>query len=67
MTTTDLPDVRLVLTESGTEIALATLQGLWTEAMYLRLSAQTNHLIEFTDGALAVLSMLTRTHQRILA
>jgi len=67
MTTTNSPDVRLVLTESGTEIALAALQGLWTEAMYLRLSAQTNHLIEFSDGALELLPTPTRTHQRILA
>ena len=51
MTTTNSPDVRLVLSESGTEIALAALQGLWTEAMYLRLSAQTNHLIEISEGA----------------
>lgn len=42
------------------------LQGMWTEAQYLRLTNQTNRLIEFTDGYLEVLPMPTRRHQTIL-
>ena len=45
---------------------LETLQGLWTEAQYLRLSAGTNNLIEFTDGYLEILPMPTGRHQMIL-
>lgn len=36
----------------GLEVDLAPLQGLWTEEQYLRLTEQTNHLIEFTDGCI---------------
>lgn len=45
------------------ESDLAFLQGLWTEEQYLRITEQTNHLIEFTDGAIEVLPMPTRNHQ----
>jgi len=51
---------------AGVELDLEPLQGLWTESQYLRLTNQTNHLIEFTDGVIDVLSMPTDTHQRIL-
>ncbi|HMA35503.1 MAG TPA: Uma2 family endonuclease [Chloroflexia bacterium] len=37
-----------------------------TDAQYLRLSEQTNRLIEFTDGVLEVLPRPTSKHQRIL-
>ena len=40
--------------------------GLWTEDQYLALTNQTNHLIEFTDGALERLPMPTSRHQVIL-
>ncbi len=50
----------------GLEVDLAPLQGLWTEQQYLRLTEQTNHLIEFTDGSLEVLPMPTSRHQTIL-
>ena len=50
----------------GLEVDLAPLQGLWTEQQYLRLTEQTNHLIEFTDGAIEVLPMPTSRHQTIL-
>ncbi len=43
------------------------MQGLWTEAQYLKLTDQANHLIEFTDGVIEVLPMPTREHQKILA
>jgi Uma2 family endonuclease len=41
------------------------LQGLWTEEQYLRLTDQTNHFIEFTEGSVEVLPMPTRKHQAI--
>ncbi len=41
------------------------MQEVWTEAQYLRLTAHTLHLIEFTDGVLEVLPMPTRKHQAI--
>jgi Uma2 family endonuclease len=51
----------------GLELDLDVLQGLWTEAQYLKISDQTNHLIEFTDGVIEVLPMPTSEHQRIVA
>ena len=48
-----------------TEFDLAPLQGLWSEEQYLKLSNQTNHLIEFADGVIEVLPMPTRYHQAI--
>jgi Uma2 family endonuclease len=50
----------------GLEVDLLPLQGLWTEAQYLKLTDQTNHLIEFTDGILEVIPMPTDKHQMIL-
>ncbi len=50
----------------GLEVDLAPLQGLWTEEQYLRLTEQTNLLIEFTDGCIEVLPMPTSRHQTIL-
>lgn len=50
----------------GLEVDLAPLQGLWTEQQYLRLTEQTSHLIEFTDGCIEVLPMPTSRHQTIL-
>jgi Uma2 family endonuclease len=48
------------------ELSLEPLQGLWTEAQYLKLTNQSNHLIEFTDGIIEVLPMPTDKHQMIL-
>jgi len=64
----DTQDLELKLIRRGAcvELDLEPLQGLWTEAQYLRLTNQTNHLIEFTDGVIEVLPMPTDTHQRIL-
>ena len=56
---------KLVWQAEGLEIDLLPLQGLWTEAQYLRLTDQTNHFIEFTDGYVEVLPMPTRKHQAI--
>lgn len=60
-------EMKLTRRADGIEFNLLPLQGLWTEAQYLTLTNQTNHLIEFTDGALEVLPMPTRDHQVILA
>ena len=46
---------------------LGALQGLWTAEQYVKLSDQTNRLIEFVDGYVEVLPMPTRRHQVILA
>jgi len=40
-------------------------QGQWSEEEYLDLT--TNHLVEFSHGAIEVLAMPTRTHQRLVA
>ncbi len=60
-------DLWLVRKADGLEVNLLALQGLWTEAQYLNLTAQSNHLIELTDGVIEVLPMPTREHQKILA
>ena len=62
---TQPPALKLVWEAEGLEIDLLPLQGLWTEAQYLRLTDQTNRLIEFTEGHVEVLSMPTRKHQAI--
>ena len=60
-------ELKLIRRSAGLELDLLPLQGLWTEEQYLRLTDQTNQLIEFTDGYLEGLSMPTRSHQRMLA
>ena len=57
--------MRVILANEETDIDLASLQGLWTVEQYLRLTNQTNRLIEFTDGTLEVLLMPTTYHQAI--
>jgi len=57
--------LRLIRTVDDQGIDLLPLQGLWTDAQYLRLTDQTNQLIEFTDGVIEVLPMPTDTHQAI--
>lgn len=58
--------LRLVTADGETIADSDTLQGLWTEEQYLRLTDQSNWLIEFTDGSLEVLPMPTDDHQDIL-
>lgn len=58
--------LKMIREADGLEVDLLPLQGLWTEAQYLRLTDQTNHLIEFTDGMIEVLPMPTDKHQMIL-
>ncbi len=60
-------DQWLVKNANGLELDFLSLQGLWTEAQYLKLTDQTNHLIEFTDGVIEVLPMPAREHQKISA
>src|SRR5262245_12690905 len=62
----DRVSMRVMLADEETGIDLASLQGLWTVEQYLRLTNQTNRLIEFTDGTLEVLPMPTKYHQAIL-
>src|SRR5262245_15146108 len=45
-------ELKLIRRAAGVELSLEPLQGLWTEAQYLTLTNQTNHLIEFTDGVI---------------
>lgn len=59
-------ELKLIRRADGVELDLLPLQGMWTEEQYVRLSNQTNHLIEFTDGEIEVLPMPTRRHQIIL-
>jgi Uma2 family endonuclease len=63
---THLSELKLVREADGFEVALLPLQGLWTEPLYLKLTDQTNHLIEFTDGVIEVLPMPTENHQALL-
>ena len=64
---TAIPAMALRLVGEDTDIDLAALQGLWSEEQYLRLTDQTNRLIEFSDGYVEVLPMPTRAHQRMVA
>lgn len=62
----DTDTLKIVNQADGLEVDLLPLQGLWTEAQYLKLTDQSNHLIEFTDGVIEVLPMPTDSHQVIL-
>ena len=56
-----------VVTPDGIELAdLEVLQGLWTEEQYLRMAEVADCRVEFTDGWIEILPMVTRTHQAIL-
>lgn len=65
-TVTRAETLKITREADGLEVDLRPLQGLWTEAQYLKLTDQTNHLIEFTDGVIEVLPMPTDKHQMIL-
>lgn len=60
-------ELKLIRRSTGVELNLRPLQGLWTEEQYLKLTDQSNYLVEFTDGYLEGLVMPTRSHQRMLA
>jgi Uma2 family endonuclease len=57
--------MRLKLADEETDIDLAALQGLWSAEQYLKLTAQTNRLIEYTDGVIEALPRPTKYHQAI--
>ena len=57
---------RVVTPDDGAAVDLELLQGLWTEAQYLRLTDHVRRPLEFTDGRLEVLPMPTDRHQVIL-
>ena len=57
---------RLVTPDDDSAIDLQPLQGLWTEAQYLRLTGGLRRLLEFADGALEILPMPTDRHQVIV-
>lgn len=59
------PSMSLTLAGEETDIDLAALQGLWSVEQYLRLTDQTNRLLEYTDGVIEVLPMPTTAHQAI--
>lgn len=63
-TTVQAPTLQLMV---GDEMIsdLASLQGLWTSAQYLRLTNDSNWLIEFTNGELEILPFVTERHQEI--
>ncbi len=61
------PTLRMLWEEDELVLDLGALQGLWTAEQYLKLTDQTNRLIEFTDGYVEVLPMPTRSHQVIVA
>ena len=53
------PPMHLKLAGEETEIDLAALQGLWSVEQYLKLTDQTNRLIEYTDPGLRYCSIAT--------
>jgi len=60
-------ELKLVREIDGLEIAVEALQGMWTIEQYIKLTDQTNHLVEYSDGVIEVLPVPTRRHQVILA
>ena len=50
---------------NGTMIDLTPLDGIWTEAQYLKLTDHSRLLLEFTDGRIEILTMPTDRHQVI--
>lgn len=57
--------MQLAIAGAITDIDLTALQGTWSVAQYLALTAHTNRLIEYTDGVIEVLPMPTEKHQAI--
>ena len=57
--------LRIVTPDDDIVLDLEPIQGLWTEAQYLKLTDPSRRLLEFTDGSLEVLPMPTGRHQVI--
>ncbi len=51
------PALHMWWEEDELVVSLAPLQGLWTAEQYLRVTDQTNRLIEYSDGYIEVLPM----------
>jgi Uma2 family endonuclease len=60
------PELRAVNADNEMVLNLDSLQGLWTQEQYLRVTNNSRWLLEFTDGNLEVLPMPTRKHQAIV-
>lgn len=60
-----VPTLKVVIAEGDAISNLGSLQGSWSDEQYLRLSASTNRLLEYTDGVIEVLPMPTYKHQVI--
>ena len=58
--------LRVVTPDDCTMADLSALQGLWSEAQYLELTAHCKRLVEFIDGRIEFLPMPTKRHQAIL-
>lgn len=56
-------ELRLVREQDGLNVALGSLQGLWTEEQYLNITDHTRYLIEFTDGTIEPFTPPTDKHQ----
>ena len=65
MVATPQPVLRADPLNDGATTDLRPLQGTWTPAQYLRLTANVPRLMEFTDGQLEVLPIPTDLHQAI--
>lgn len=57
--------LRVVDVDNDTVLDLELLQGMWTQAQYLKLTDYSRRLLEFTDGYIEVLPMPTDRHQVI--
>ena len=57
--------LRVVTPDDCTAADSAALQGFWTQAQYLKLTNQSNRLLEFTEGCIEVLPIPTQEHQAI--
>jgi len=57
--------LRIVAPDNDTVLDLEPIQGLWTQAQYIKLTDHSRRLLEFTDGYLEVLPMPMDRHQVI--
>lgn len=60
-----MPDLRIVAADDDTILNLDTIQGLWTEMQYLRITDYSRRLLEYSHGIIEVLPMPTDKHQVI--
>jgi len=58
--------LRIAAPDDETVVNLESIQGLWSEEQYLKLTDYSRRPIEFTSGRLEVLPMPTERHQAIL-